>query len=193
VGTVVGPYTLTGTYNCSNQWQFVTDSVNAAIAGGLDISNYERVNVVFPGFSPSCGLEGLSTIGCQSFITSAGSITASASLLVWDAFSADPTGLGIEILIHENGHQLGLAHAQLRTDGTTDLSTNTGSIPLGPIGETCSYPTDSSGTENGCVLFEYADDFSVMGLATPMAPARVTFLRDTKLTSLDGLPPPITR
>jgi len=163
VGTVVGPYTLSGFYSCSNQFQLVTDAINAAIAGGVNISNYSRVSIVFPGFSPSCGLDGLSTIGCQAFSTSVGSITVSASLLVWDSIAQNPTGLGIEIIIHENGHQLGLGHAQLRTDGTTDLSTDTGSIPLAPVGETCSYPTGSSGTQNGCVVFEYADDFSVMG------------------------------
>src|SRR5215467_1799383 len=39
-GTVVGWYTLNGTYSCSDNTPFITDALNAAISDGLQLQNY---------------------------------------------------------------------------------------------------------------------------------------------------------
>jgi len=54
-GNVFGPFTLSGTYSCSNVRQFMDDSIAAAAASGVDFNIYKRVNIVFPDMNPSCG------------------------------------------------------------------------------------------------------------------------------------------
>jgi len=112
------------------------DSIAAAAASGVDFNIYKRVNIVFPDMNPSCGWAGISGIGCVTETTSAGTFNVSISALPW-------TKLTPAVVFHENGHELGLAHARLRTFGT-DV--------LGPIGTT--------GT-----LTEYGDHYSDMGVA----------------------------
>lgn len=143
-GNVYGWFTLSGSYSCSNTSQFVSDSLTAAANAGVNLQAYTRVFVVFPGMSPSCGWAGLSSIGCYSVTTSVGTYWLSASVLVWN-YVTDPAQ-GVSLMAHEGGHQLGLAHARLRT--FTDSNGN--AIPLGPLGTT--------GT-----LYEYGDNFSTMG------------------------------
>src|SRR5713101_4965607 len=135
-GNVFGPFTLSGTYSCSNVRQFMDDSIAAAAASGVDFNTYKRVNIVFPDMNPSCGWAGISGIGCVTETTSAGTFNVSISALPW-------TKLTPAVVFHESGHELGLAHARLRTFGT-DV--------LGPIGTT--------GT-----LTEYGDHYSDMGVA----------------------------
>jgi M6 family metalloprotease-like protein len=143
-GNVFGWYTLSGAYSCSNINQFVDDAVAAAASAGVNFQTYNRVFVVFPDMSPSCGWAGLSSIGCYSASTTSGTYTISASVLVWNYLTTPDQG--VSLIAHEGGHQLGLAHARLRT--FTD-STGT-AIPLGALGTT--------GT-----LYEYGDNFSTMG------------------------------
>jgi M6 family metalloprotease-like protein len=164
-GSVYGWFTLgpQSAYSCANITGLITDSLNAAIASGVSFSNFNRVAVIFPGMSPSCGWVGLSSIGCYSVSTSSGTLNLSTSTLV----STDMTNASqaVGIIAHEAGHQLGLAHARLREYGTIDQTTDSGSEILGPLNTTC-----TSGGSGGadCALFEYGDHFSVMGL--PGAP-----------------------
>jgi M6 family metalloprotease-like protein len=137
-GNVFGPFTLTGTYSCSNMTQFVDDALSAAAVSGLDFNTYNRVDIVFPGMNPSCGWAGLSSIGCYAASTSAGTFNISVSVLDWTKFV-------LGTIYHENGHQLGLAHSRLRTFG---------SDVLGPLGVT--------GT-----LTEYGDHYATMGSPNP--------------------------
>jgi len=138
-GSVFGWYTLGGSYTCSTVSQFISDAISTAAQGGVNFQNYNRVFIVFPDMPTSCGWAGLSSIGCYSVTTSAGTFTLSTSLLVWDHVSTPDEG--VPLVAHEAGHQLGLAHARLRQFS---------SEPLGPLGTT--------GT-----LSEYGDHFSAMG------------------------------
>jgi hypothetical protein len=144
-GTVVGPYTLTGSYTCSNWFSGIAqDAIAAAVNAGVDMNGYSRVFVVAPDLSPSCGFAALSTVGCQSVTTSAGTFHVSYT-------TAFPDYLfnyhGVYVAAHDGvGHQLGLAHSKLRqyTDSTGTA------IPLGALSDT--------GT-----ITEYGDHYAVMG------------------------------
>lgn len=137
-GSVFGPFTLSGSYSCANIDQFINDSMAAAAAAGVNFDFYNRVDIVFPGMSPSCNWAGLSSTGCYTASTSGGNFNISASVLDWTKFTVDT-------LYHENGHQLGLAHSRLRTYGTEVL----GSLGL-------------TGT-----LTEYGDHYAAMGNPNP--------------------------
>jgi M6 family metalloprotease-like protein len=145
-GNVTGWYTLSGSYGCSNISQFIADSMSAAAAAGVDFNTYNRVVIVFSDMSPSCGWAGLSSIGCYNVSTASGTFNASTSVLVWNNLTT-LNDIGLQVISHECGHQLGLAHSRLRT-----FTDSYGSLPLGALGTT--------GT-----LYEYADHFSVMGFA----------------------------
>lgn len=144
-GTVVGPYTLTGSYTCSNWFSGIAqDAITAAVNSGVDMSGYSRVFVVAADLSPSCGFSALSTVGCQSVTTSAGTFHVSYT-------TAFPGFLfnyhGVYVAAHDGvGHQLGLAHSKLRqyTDSTGTA------IPLGALSD--------AGT-----ITEYGDHYAVMG------------------------------
>src|SRR5262245_21405781 len=135
-GSVYGWYTLSGSYSCSNVRQFMDDAIATAAGGGVDFNFYHRVSIIFPDMNPSCGWAGISGIGCTTEVTSSGTFEVSISALPW-------TKLAPAVIFHENGHELGLAHARLRTFDS-DI--------LGPIGAT--------GT-----LTEYGDHYSAMGVA----------------------------
>jgi len=83
-----------------------------------------------------CGWAGISGIGCTNEVTSAGTFDVSISALPW-------TKLTPAVIFHESGHELGLAHARLRTFGNDVLG-----------------PTGTTGT-----LTEYGDHYSAMGVA----------------------------
>jgi M6 family metalloprotease-like protein len=138
-GNVFGWYTLTGSYSCLAMGQLLSDALAAASGSGVDVQSYDRLFVVYPGLSPSCGVAGLSSIGCTTVSYPAGSFTASTSYLL-SSFLTQPDQ-AIELVTHEAGHQLGLNHASSR-DFTPDV--------LGPLG--------AAGT-----LDEYGDHFSTMG------------------------------
>src|SRR5262249_38681788 len=42
-GSVFGWYTLSGSYSCSTVSQFISDAVNAAANGGVNLQNYSRL------------------------------------------------------------------------------------------------------------------------------------------------------
>ncbi len=147
LGVVSGFYTLSGSYSCSNISQFVSDTLSAAAAGGVDFNAYDRVAIVFPDMSPSCNWAGLSSIGCSNVTTSSGTFNVSISAMVWNNLTTF-NNIGYQVIFHELGHQLGLAHSRLRQ--YTDSNNNP--IPLGALGAT--------GT-----LLEYAGHESVMGFA----------------------------
>jgi len=113
----------------------------------VDFNTYDRVAIVFPDLSPSCNWAGLSSIGCYNVTTSSGTFNVSTSVLVWNNLTT-VNNIGYQVIFHELGHQLGLAHSRLRV--FTD--TNNNPIPLGALGTT--------GT-----LWEYAGHESVMGFA----------------------------
>jgi M6 family metalloprotease-like protein len=147
-GSVFGPYTVgaSTSYSCVNMTQLMNDAIAAASASGVNFQNYTRIDLVFPGLS--CGWAGVTATGsagagCSTWTTSAGTLTASVSYLVASYFGTRDQG--VELVAHENGHQLGLDHAGTITNEPTAV--------LGP--------TSSPGT-----LEEFNDFFSVMGTWT---------------------------
>lgn len=160
-GGVFGPFTLSGSYSCSTINQLIADSLGAAAVAGVDFNNYDRIDIVFPGMNPSCGWAGLSSIGCYSVTTSAGTFNLSTSVLLWSDLTPS---YGLGLVEHENGHQIGLAHSRLRQFGTE---------PLGPLGTT--------GT-----LTEYGDHFAAMGY-----PNRGHYAAEHKAEILGWLAPSI--
>jgi len=130
-GNVFGPFTIgaSTTYSCLNVFnQLATDALAAAIAQGINLQNYTRIFIVTP--SLSCGWVGLTQMGsagagCSSLSTSAGTITASTSILV-DSYVSAPQypfttarDTAVALAAHEGGHQLGLAHSGTITDRPT--------------------------------------------------------------------------
>ncbi len=147
-GSVFGPYTVgpSSSYSCLNLSQFFNDAVAAATAAGVKLQNYTRINLVFPGLS--CGWAGVTATGsagagCQVWNTSSGTVTTSVSYLLPNYFSTRDQG--VQLVAHENGHQLGLSHAGTINDQPTAV--------LGP--------TTSPGTTT-----EFNDFFNTMGAWT---------------------------
>src|SRR5262245_55376290 len=80
-GSVVGPYTLTGTYSCSDVTGAIThDAIAAAVADGVDFNSYTRIFVAFPDIF-GCGWAGFAGGGCTTN-TNIGLLNASMSYLV---------------------------------------------------------------------------------------------------------------
>jgi|GEM_PF-1238817 len=141
-GTIVGPYNLTGTYDCSNWMSAIAeDAIAAAANAGANVGNYSRVFIVAPHLS--CGFTALSTVGCQTTVTSAGTFNVSYTTAFPDyLFNYS----GVYVAAHDGvGHQLGLAHSKLRQ--YTDSSGT--AIPLGALSD--------PGT-----ITEYGDHYAVM-------------------------------
>jgi M6 family metalloprotease-like protein len=160
-GNVFGPYTIAAStsYSCLNMTQIFDDAVAAANASGVNLQNYTRINIVFPGLT--CGWAGVTSTGsagagCNTWNTAAGTLTASVSFLISSYLAARDQG--VILAAHENGHQLGLDHAGTVTDEPSAV--------LGPSG--------SPGT-----IGEFNDFFSAMGtwtLATYSAPHKSEIL-----------------
>ncbi len=135
-GTVLGWYTLNQAYTCNDYYAMR----NAAIAAAPDIDfrNYNRLVIIFPN-PGSCSWAGLSNVGCGSFSSADGTISASSSWMLATYFtSAD---YGVRLSAHEGGHALGLMHSRSRR--------LTGEA-MGPLGTTGS-------------ISEYGDVQSAMG------------------------------
>jgi len=139
-GDVFGPYTLTGTYTCSDVTGSITnDAMAAAVAGGANLQSYSRIVLAFPDIF-GCGWAGFAPSGC-SITTSLGTINASLAYLV-TAFMTTRDGI-VALAAHEIGHDLGLLHSGIINTGTNTV--------LGPL--------TSPGTEYD----QNGDYWSVMG------------------------------
>lgn len=161
-GNVFGPFTVgaSTSYTCVNVSQIFYDAVAAATASGVNMQNYTRINIVFPGLS--CGWAGVTSTGsagagCSTWSTAAGTLTASVSYLISSYLTTRDQG--VILAAHENGHQLGLDHAGTVSDEPEAV--------LGPSG--------APGT-----IGEFNDFFSAMGtwtLATYSAQHKAEILK----------------
>src|SRR6266567_23038 len=153
-GNVFGPLTIgpSTSYSCAVFQQLTNDVLSAAITGGVNLQNYTRIFVIFPGLS-ACNWIGLTSMGsagggCGTWTTSAGTLTISLSYLLDSYMTStyypwtNPRDGAVELLAHEGGHQLGLPHS-----GTID---NRATAVLAPPG-TAGHITDQG------------DEFTVMG------------------------------
>src|SRR5437867_2053990 len=131
-------YNLPGTYSRGNIDQMRDDVIAAASATGVNVQNYSRIVLVVPEMA--CGWAGMSSVGCTSLTSQAGSLTASYGYLD-STYLGSGTDKAVELAAHELGHHLGLRHARSRGFGAE---------PLGPLATT--------GT-----VYEYGDSFSAMG------------------------------
>jgi M6 family metalloprotease-like protein len=137
-GDVFGPFTLSGTLDCS-QSNAVRTAAIAAADGVVDFRNYNRLFIIMPNVG-SCSI-GLGTLGCGTLSSPGdGSFTASTSWLRADY--VDDNDAGVQGAAHEGGHNMGLQHA---------ASAAYSPSPLGSIG--------SAGTHD-----EYGDRYSAMGI-----------------------------
>src|SRR5205823_7581975 len=100
-------------YSCVNISQILYDAVAAASTSGVNLQNYTRINIVFPGFSTNCGWAGITSTGsagagCAVWNTPSGTLTASISYLISSYLTTRDKG--VILTAHEDGHQLGLDH-----------------------------------------------------------------------------------
>jgi M6 family metalloprotease-like protein len=144
-GNILGPYTIgpSTSYSCLNLTQIFDDAVAAASASGVNLQNYTRINIVFPGLN--CGWAGVTVTGsagagCNTWSTPAGTLTASVSYILPGYFSTRDQA--VSLVAHENGHQLGLGHSGTINDEPTAV--------LGPLAATGN-------------IGDFNDFFSVMG------------------------------
>jgi M6 family metalloprotease-like protein len=153
-GNVFGPFTIgpSSSYTCAIFQQLSSDVLSAAIAGGVNLQNYSRIFVIFPGLS-SCGWIGLtsagsSNAGCTTWSIPAGTLTASLSYVVdnyimniYYPWTTSRDG-AVALLAHEGGHQFGLPHS-----GTIDDRPTAVLEPPGTAGH----------------ITDQGDEFAVMG------------------------------
>lgn len=136
-GTVLGWYTLDRVYSCDEYYAMRNAAIAAADAD-IDFRNYNRLFIIFPN-PGSCSWAGLSNVGCGSFSSADGSVSASSSWMLAHYFTG--TDGAVKLSAHEGGHALGLMHSRSRRFSNE---------PLGPLG--------ASGT-----ISEYGDIHSAMG------------------------------
>lgn len=136
-GTVLGWYTLDRVYSCDEYYAMRNAAIAAADAD-IDFRNYNRLFIVFPN-PGSCSWAGLSNVGCGSFSSADGTISASSSWML-SQYLAN-VDYGVKLSAHEGGHALGLMHSRSRQF--------TGEA-LGPLGTAGTYS-------------EYGDIHSAMG------------------------------
>lgn len=155
-GSAFGPFTIgpSSSYTCSDVDQLFYDAVAAANSASVNLRDYTRIDLIFPGLS--CGWAGLTSTGsagagCNTWNTSEGTLTASISFLASGYFTTNVTNApsvrdqAVMLSAHENGHQLGLDHSGTITDEPTAV--------LGPV-------------SNPGTVGEFGDFFSTMGAWT---------------------------
>ena len=141
VSVVVGPYTLAGDYNADDACDpdgMLADAI-AAADSDVNFNDYTRVMIVFPP-NNACTFAGLGSVGCFTN-NSPGDQNFTASVAWNRSDQMDTRNSGVQLITHEAGHNLGLAHASTRDFGAETL---------GPVG--------TPGTHD-----EYGDEFSTMG------------------------------
>lgn len=136
-GTVLGWYTLDRVYTCDEYYAMRNAAIAAADAD-IDFRGYNRLFLVFPN-PGGCAWAGLSNVGCGSFSSADGTISASTSWML-SQYAGSPD-YGVRLSAHEGGHALGLMHSRSRQF--------TGEA-LGPLGTAGTYS-------------EYGDVHSAMG------------------------------
>src|SRR5262249_15702729 len=119
-GDAVGWYTIPDSVTTCNTSQMATDAQNAAVAAGINLSNYTRYVYLFPQDS-ACGFAGASTVGgnpSQSWLNAT---------------------LGAGVVNHELGHSLGLWHSHSLSCGTTTICSNGTIVEYGDNIDTMGY------------------------------------------------------
>ena len=109
-GAVVGWYTIPDSVTTCNMSQIATDAQNAAVAAGVNLSNYTRYVYAFPQ-NNACGWAGSSYVGgnpSQSWING--------------------NSLEVSTVDHELGHAFGLWHSHSLDCGTAATICSSGTI-----------------------------------------------------------------
>lgn len=134
---VYGWYTLDRVYTC-NEYSAMRSAAIAAADADVNFLNYNRLFLILPD-PGGCGWAGLGNVGCTSFSSADGTVTASTSWMLANYFAS--RDYGVKLTLHEGGHNLGLMHSRSRDFGLE---------PLGAIGTLGTYS-------------EYGDPNSTMG------------------------------
>ncbi len=134
---VYGWYTLDRVYTC-DEYSAMRSAAIAAADADVNFLNYNRLFLILPD-PGGCGWAGLGNVGCTTFSSADGTVTASTSWMLANDFAS--RDYGVKLTLHEGGHNLGLMHSRSRDFGLE---------PLGAIGTTGAYS-------------EYGDPNSTMG------------------------------
>lgn len=159
IGSVLGYYTLNGSYTCLGLTQMLDDAIAAASAQGVSFLNYTGVFVIFPDLSPSCGWSGMSSIGSTTVWSPAGSFNASTSYLVSRFMSTQDQA--VSLVAHEAGHGLGLHHASSRGFGAEALG------PVGVLGTVNEYGSTFSTMGSGLGQYDAPHKAELLNWLTP--------------------------
>jgi hypothetical protein len=108
-GDVVGWYTIPDSVTTCNTSQIATDAQNAAVAAGVNLSNYTRYVFFFPQDN-ACGFSGASQVGGKPSES-------------WINGTVDPY-----VINHELGHAFGLWHSHALVCGTTATICSSGTV-----------------------------------------------------------------
>jgi len=126
IGDVVGWYTIPDSISTCNTTQMATDAQNAAVAAGVNLSNYARYVYVFP-FDSTCAFAGSSTVGGKPSES-------------WINGYPD-----IHTVNHELGHAFGLWHSHFLNCGTSaTVCSNGASVEYGDLMDTMGTTADWS-------------------------------------------------
>lgn len=166
-GSVVGWYTLDRAYTCQESDALREAAIRAADAD-VDFTRFDRIFIVHPRPQAGCHYGGLGTLSCGQVQTQDGTVSASTSWLLAEAFASHTNA--VKLIAHEAGHNLSLGHAQTRDHGA----------------ETLGYLNTPG------VMNEYGDDFSAMGdssLGHYAAPqkVRIGWLAPASVAQADGV------
>src|SRR6266536_1829010 len=136
-GTVVGWYTVPDSVTTCDMYQIATDAKSAAVAAGVNLSNYTRYVYAYPNNS-ACGFAGSSDVGGNPSET-------------WINGTTGPGGTTLDshVIAHELGHAFGLWHSHLLDCGTTATTCSNGTIyEYGDLLDTMGAPQTASAHYN---------------------------------------------